>query len=70
MWNELRAAGHTQQAAELKGTRWALLKNPANQTGSQRTTVAAIATLNKPLYRSRSSYRWCSRPKAGKDGRC
>jgi transposase len=52
MWNQLRAAGKKDQAAELKGTRWALLKNPANQTGDQRTTVAAIATINKPLYRA------------------
>ncbi len=52
MWNQLRAAGHKDQASALKGTRWALLKNPANQTGTQRTTVAAIATMNKPLYRA------------------
>ena len=52
MWNQLRTAGHKEQAAALKGTRWALLKNPANQTGTQRTTVAAIATMNKPLYRA------------------
>jgi transposase len=49
MWNQLRARGKADQAKELKGTRWALLKNPANQTGAQRTTVAAIATINKPL---------------------
>ena len=52
MWNQLRDAGRKDQAATLKGTRWALLKNPANQTGAQRTTVAAIATTNKPLYRA------------------
>lgn len=52
MWNQLRVAGKTDQAAELKGTRWALLRNPANQSGDQRTTVATIATINKPLYRA------------------
>jgi transposase len=52
MWNQLRAAGKKDQAAELKGTRWALLNNPRNQTGDQRTTVASIATINKPLYRA------------------
>jgi transposase len=52
MWNQLRAAGKADQAKELKGTRWALLKNPANQSGDQRTTVATIARINKPLYRA------------------
>jgi transposase len=52
MWNQLRAAGNKDQATTLKATRWALLKNPANQTGDQRSTVASIATTNKPLYRA------------------
>jgi transposase len=52
MWNQLRAAGKKDQAKTLKNTRWALLKNPANQSGDQRTTVASIATTNKPLYRA------------------
>jgi transposase len=52
LWNQLRAAGKTDQAKTIKGTRWALLKNPANQTGDQRTTVAEIAKTNKPLYRA------------------
>jgi transposase len=52
MWNQLRAAGNKDQANTLKATRWALLKNPANQTGDQRSTVASIATTNKPLYRA------------------
>jgi transposase len=52
MWNQLRAAGRTDQAKALKGTRWALLRNPRNQSSDQRTTVAAIATINKPLYRA------------------
>jgi transposase len=52
MWNQLRAAGQKDQAGALKGTRWALLKNPSNQSGEQRSTVAAIATTNKPLYRA------------------
>jgi transposase len=52
MWKQLRAAGEKDQAGQLKGTRWALLKNPGNQSGDQRTTVAAIATTNKPLYRA------------------
>jgi transposase len=52
MWNQLRAAGNHDQAKTLKGTRWALLRNPANQSSDQRTTVASIATTNKPLYRA------------------
>jgi transposase len=52
MWNQLRATGHNDQAKTFKGTRWALLKNPKNQSGDQRTTVASIATTNKPLYRA------------------
>jgi len=52
MWNQLRGAGQTTEATALKGTRWALLKNPSNQTGSQRSSVASIAKLNAPLYRA------------------
>jgi hypothetical protein len=52
MWNQLRAPGRKDQAKALKGTRWALLCNPRSQSGDQRTTVAAIATINKPLYRA------------------
>jgi transposase len=52
MWNQLRAAGHADQANTIKSTRWALLKNPANQSGEQRTTVALIAKTNAPLYRA------------------
>lgn len=48
----LRGQGDAAAARDLKGTRWALLKNPENQTGDQRTTVAAIARTNKPLYRA------------------
>ena len=33
MVNRLRAGGHHDQATALKGTRWALLKNPPNLTG-------------------------------------
>ena len=46
----LRRDGDHQAAAELKHTRWALLKNPLNQSGDQRSTVATIAKTNKPLY--------------------
>jgi transposase len=51
-WQRLRRIGDTAAARELKGTRWALLKNPPNLTGAQRTTIAIIAQVNKPLYRA------------------
>jgi transposase len=37
--------------AVIKGTRWALLKDPAALTESQRGTLAFLAKLNSPLYR-------------------
>lgn len=52
VWNELRGAGHREQANSLKGSRWALVKNPGDLTGEQRTTLASIATTNKGLYRA------------------
>lgn len=52
MWNQLRRCGKTDQAKTIKGSRWALLKNPPDLTGEQRTTVAQIARTNKPLYRA------------------
>lgn len=50
LWNGLRRAGHAAAAADLKGTRWALVKNPVDLTLTQRQTVAAIKELNQPLY--------------------
>lgn len=49
---DLRRAGGKDRAAQMKGTRWALLKNPGDLTGEQRTTLAWIATANKGLYRA------------------
>jgi transposase len=51
-WRQLQATGNTTAAKDLKGSRWALLKNPLDLTGAQRTTVAFIAQVNKPLYRA------------------
>ena len=51
-WNQLRRDGKTDQAKALKNSRWALLKNPPDLTGDQRTTVATIAKTNHPLYRA------------------
>jgi transposase len=52
MVNQLRAGGQTEEATALKGSRWALLKNPPNLTGDQRTTLAGIAQTNGGLYRA------------------
>jgi transposase len=49
---ELRRAGATEMAAGLKGTRWALLKNPADLTTLQRTTMAGLSKTNSPVYRA------------------
>ena len=45
---ELRATG----TAALADTRWAVIKNPADLTTGQRTTIAALARINSPLYRA------------------
>jgi transposase len=52
MVNRLKAAGQHDQASTLKNSRWALLKNPPNLTGDQRTTLAGIAQANGGLYRA------------------
>ena len=49
---QLRAGGHDDEAAALKGSRWALLRNPPDLTGDQRTTLASIAKANGGLYRA------------------
>ena len=45
---ELAATGQ----AELKDTRWAVIKNPADLTSGQKTTIAVLARINSPLYRA------------------
>lgn len=52
VWNELRRGGSREHAAELKGARWALWKNPENLTARQRRTLAWVAEVNAPLYRA------------------
>jgi transposase len=62
MVNRLRAGGHDDEAAALKGSRWALLKNPPKFTGNQRTTLAGIAKANGGLYRAPT----CSKSSCGR----
>lgn len=45
---QLRATG----AAELKDTRWAVLKKPEDLTSGQKTAIADLAKINSPLYKA------------------
>jgi transposase len=49
---ELKAAGRDEDAKALKGSRWAVLKNPKKLTGGQQESLASIKTTNGPLYRA------------------
>jgi transposase len=48
---ELRLAGRPQQAASLKGSRWALLKNLHELSPDQKATLSGIQRDNARLYR-------------------
>lgn len=52
LWNEQRKSGDKQLAGEIKGTRWALLKNPKNLTDKQADTLAQLEADNSDLYRA------------------
>lgn len=52
MWNDLRRSGDAAAAAQLKGTRWALLKNPHRLKPSQRGSLARVQRTNARLYRA------------------
>jgi transposase len=49
---DLKADGRTEEAKALKGSRWAVLKNPRNLTGGQTESLASIKATNGPLYRA------------------
>jgi transposase len=49
---DLRATGRPGAAADVKGTRWAVLKNPDTLTGDQQVALASIKKTNDPLYRA------------------
>jgi transposase len=48
---DLRRAGAADAAADLKGTRWALIRNPEDLSPLQRGTLAGLAHTNRGLYR-------------------
>jgi transposase len=52
IWNDVRRSGEQVAAGEIKGSRWALLRNPEHLTADQAATLASIAKRNAPLYRA------------------
>ncbi len=52
LWNKLRRAGEMAKAKALKGSRWALAKNPEDLTRKQRSKLRTIEDDNQPLYRA------------------
>src|SRR5439155_8710273 len=49
LWNRLGKSRGSGKV--IKGTRWALLKDPSALTESQQGTLALLQKLNSPLYR-------------------
>ncbi|NUT03570.1 MAG: ISL3 family transposase [Hamadaea sp.] len=52
IWNQLRRAGDSASAKLVKGSRFAVWKNPEDLTDRQQIRLAGIAEVNKPLYRA------------------
>jgi transposase len=52
VWNAARKAGMKTVAADLKGARYALWKNPEDLTANQDAKLSGIAHTNKALYRA------------------
>lgn len=52
LWNKIRRAGEGSKASAMKGTRWALVKNPEDLTRKQRKKLKEIESDNQPLYRA------------------
>jgi transposase len=52
VWNEARRAGQTQEAKDLKGSRFALWRSPEKLTDRQKHKLADIQKTNQPLYRA------------------
>jgi transposase len=52
VWNDARRAGQKAVAADLKGARYALWRNPEDLTERQAAKLADIARTNRRLYRA------------------
>lgn len=50
LWNKLRKRGETARATSMKGSRWALLKNPERLSKKQRATLALLEKDNQDLF--------------------
>jgi len=50
MWRELRKKGESDRAKALKGSRWALMKNPGDLNRKQKRKLRDIETDNRPLF--------------------
>lgn len=50
LWNDLRRRGDTERANAMKGSRWALVKNPEDLTRPQKRKLRAIEADNRPLF--------------------
>lgn len=51
-WNELRRGADPAAAKKFKGARWALLKNPANLTDDQATTLRKLKRRGGDVWRA------------------
>jgi transposase len=52
VWNEARKAGHAELARELKGSRFALWKNPEKLTEGQQLKLSRVQQVNARLFRA------------------
>ncbi len=52
VWNEARRSGLRRDAVAVKGTRYAVLKNPEDLTEHQRIALAQVEQTNRPLFRA------------------
>ena len=52
VWNEARDQGQHATAKAIKGTRYALWKNPEDLTARQQAKLSGIQKTNRPLYRA------------------
>jgi transposase len=52
LWRNAKSTGTNDSVKNIKGCRYALLKNPENLTARQRTSLSKVAKLNKTLYRA------------------
>jgi hypothetical protein len=52
VWQELRRLPDQDAARHFKGARWALLKNPADLTGDQASTLRRLRRRGGELWRA------------------